>query len=78
MKVLRQVCVSCGYIMFFSVEVLSRPDTDPDIDGTCPWCEHPQRRYFTATEIDMEEVAEGPDLETLRRTVAAVMTPAKR
>jgi formate dehydrogenase maturation protein FdhE len=72
MKVLRHVCRTCSNVQFFSVEVLSKAGTDGDAMRTavCPFCETPLSIVFAATEIDMEEVADDPDVAAIRRALA--------
>jgi hypothetical protein len=70
MKVLRQVCRHCGYVSFYSVEVICLPRTATNLGLTCPSCGEDQAPVFTATEIDMEEVnAEPVDVDAIRRSI---------
>jgi hypothetical protein len=69
MKVLRNVCGYCGYMMLFSVEVLSRPNTTEEIGRNCPICETPISVAFWATELDIEEVTPEPDPDEILRRI---------
>ena len=69
MKVLRNVCGHCGYLMLFSVEVLSRPGTADEILGQCPNCKKPASVTFLATELDIEEVDVEPSVEEILRSL---------
>jgi hypothetical protein len=69
MKVLRNVCGYCGYVMLFSVNVLSRPNTTDEIARNCPICKTPSSLAFLATELDMEEVTPEPDPEKMMRRI---------
>jgi hypothetical protein len=69
MKVLRKVCGHCGYILLFSVEVLCRPGSEPASGEHCPVCKTPLSPSTLFTELDMEEVTEGPDVQAVRRAI---------
>lgn len=69
MKVLRRVCPHCGYVMLFSFEVLCRPGTVEEFGRECPACKGPVHPYAVATEIDMEEVTDDPDLDAIKASV---------
>lgn len=65
------MCGYCGYLMLFSVKVLSRPGTTDEIGRRCPICETPLNLAFLATELDIDEVVE-VDLKEIERAVARV------
>ena len=69
MKVLRKICPHCGYVMLFSVEVLCRPNTAALIGTDCPCCQTQVGLGALATEIDMEEVTDDPDVAAVMRSI---------
>lgn len=72
MKVLRHVCRACANVQFFAVEVLSKPGTNPNVmrNAKCPFCGSAMTVFHTATEIDMEEVTDDPDLNAIQASIA--------
>jgi hypothetical protein len=54
-KVLLKVCQNCGFLQFFSISVLCRPQAPDTIGVHCPSCGKLQSVAGLATEIDQPE-----------------------
>ena len=69
MKVLLKVCRRCGFVQFYSVEILCQPGS-PDLIGPhCPACHEPQGVSAMCSELDQPEVGPPIDEEAVMRCI---------
>lgn len=74
MKVLLKVCRRCGFVQFYSVEILCQSGAPAQIGPVCPACGDPQGVTATATEIDQPEVGEPIDEQAIADRIARYVT----